>query len=218
MWKPILAALAVGAFFVFAAPAWADSAHHGGFFSKGLSSGARQTTGALDLTPTPANPPVPAASVGVLHRGLFNVHFDGSFTGLRSNTAYSLWWGIFNRPQQCTDPCDFDDVNNGVGQSFNAGSFISDAEGAGDASAFLPVGRIPRGVGRVSDDVMLAAGRSGEVGLRRPFGALIVVVVRQHGAPNAANIGDQTSTFFGACPGGVGCSDDQVFAFAPALP
>ena len=178
---------------------------------------------ALRLDPRdPTNVIGAALSSGSLHRENHQVTFNGSFSGLQPNGAYTAWWFIFNRPEECTEtPCSADDFFiRGIGQGFNAGGFLTNNEGRGDFSAHLPKGRIPLGADRFSDISVPVFGfpvdTRTENGLRRTFRSEIRLIVRYHGEPNFEDIHEQLGNYLGGCgPNGQGCYDDQMIIFLP---
>ncbi|MEL6370111.1 MAG: hypothetical protein AAFY84_04690 [Pseudomonadota bacterium] len=183
-----------------------------------------------------ALPFVPAPSGGTLLREEDRVRFSGSYSSLSAESVYSAWWLIANEPQNCQFDCGLEDIAAGVVQVFNAGGFLTDANGAATVSFALPAGEIPTGADRFSanNDFALMIDPATEVGLQAPMGALIAVIARNHGPidltpdvdgdvdPNLAN---RLGRYTGGCnmyelPGdGVfDCFDEQSILFAPPAP
>jgi len=165
-----------------------------------------------------------ATSTGVLMRERERITADASYTGLSPDSAYSAWWMIFNNPAKCEFDCQLPDVETGAGQIFYAGGFLTDEAGRGRVNASLPIGRIPQGAGRFSEanDFGLMIDPLSESGLRRPFGALVILVARNHGPINQAVLPSQVGTYTGGCgqypPEGDGeftCFDEQGIVFEP---
>ena len=135
------------------------------------------------------------------------VNADISTNSLEADTAYSIWWAIFNEPAFCIEPyaCALADLGpNGdprVRPSvFWAGGFVSDAFGTANTSIRL-------GVGPTTRELFANTQPWGLVNLR---GAEIHVVLRTHGPVGVAGpVSKQIGTALEACPAG-GCSN--VFA------
>ncbi|MEM7765912.1 MAG: hypothetical protein AAF253_00315 [Pseudomonadota bacterium] len=169
-------------------------------------------------------PFTPKPSVGVLLREQTRISFDGSFTDLSPDSAYSAWWTIFNNPAKCEFGCTVPDIEMGAGQIFYAGAMLTDEQGRGRVTTALPAGRIPQGAARFSEanDFGVMIDPLSETGLRRPFGALVVLVVRNHGPINPETLTSQVGTYTGGCaqypPEGDGefeCFDEQGILFEP---
>jgi hypothetical protein len=120
--------------------------------------------------------------------------------------AYTIWWAVYNYPENCTGPCGFDDDFNPAVGSFwvNAtGKVISNGDHANFAAH------------------LDADGPFGEIivdgpGIVNPLGAEVQFVVRYHGPAIPGLIEEQTSTFLGGCPdGGFPCEDLQFVVFKP---
>ncbi len=116
---------------------------------------------------------------------------------LEADTAYSIWWAVFNKPQYCMTPnaCVVADLGpNGdprVNPSvFYAGGFISDIYGLGTTNLRLTPGRTKRELFAGSD-----------AGLQNFMGAEIHLVLRTHGpAGVAGSVAQQIGTASEACP------------------
>jgi hypothetical protein len=138
-------------------------------------------------------------------------------TELGEDVAYTVWWIIFNNPEECDDDgCNASDFGNPKVEAsvVYATGRMTDAEweGKGTFRAFLPVGlnRLNR----------TAAGRERQrfgPSLQNPWKAEIHFIIRCHGPINdddtAADILEKISTVNGGCPGGIGCFDAQAGAF-----
>jgi len=126
---------------------------------------------------------------------------------LEPDTAYSIWWAVFNNPEFCIEPfeCALADLGaNGdprVKPSvFWGGGFLTDIYGLGQADIRLSPGRTSR---------ELFAGTQ-NYGLQNLAGAEIHLVLRTHGTTGAAGpVSKQIGTALEACPSG-GCAN--VFA------
>ena len=182
---------------------------------------------ASGLVLDPTNPTIIAGvakSAGVLTRDWHKVTFEGTFTGLQPDAAYSAWWLIYNKPDNCDNsPCDLitDLFIKGIGQGYYAGGFITDANGYAQFSAATSRSKgLPSGVGTFGDVpegvFPLPVDPSSEVGLKRPLSADVRLVVRYHGAADPAIIAKQIGDYLGGCGSlGEGCYDDQVVIFLP---
>ncbi len=192
----------------------------------GRKSVSIQSSGGLYLPDLEGGVITPTSSSGTLMRKRGGLFFDGTFRGLTPDSAYSLWWVVFNKPDNCLFGCDVRDLFAGHGQVFYGGGFVTDPSGQGDVSAEARVGRIPEGADRFSEvapiafDPPLIIDPATETGLRRPHRAMIHVVVRYHGAVDAPNVAGQIGTYLGGCAlpdgtPGAPCFDEQILVFAP---
>ncbi|HEY8225615.1 MAG TPA: hypothetical protein VIG25_10075 [Pyrinomonadaceae bacterium] len=124
-----------------------------------------------------------------------NVH-----TSLEGSGVYTVWWVVFNHPEDCeTYLCTFDLPDLVV----NATGRIVPSGAPANFSAWLGIG------GPYSGEVIPDFNGS----LTNPEGALITLVVRFHGPPIPGQVPEQLSTFFGGCPNGEGCVDEQLVVF-----
>lgn len=143
-------------------------------------------------------------------------------TTLPAGNAETLWWVIFNNPAGCTDGCGDDEIFTAFGGGPNpSGVAILNADG-----------RVVPAAGPVTFAAQLSAGSEGPGqnlipgGLTNPTGALVLLVVDEHG-PAAA---DQETRYLqthaltepGACPNQTpedpfgDCFDAQIAVFPPA--
>lgn len=151
---------------------------------------------------------------GILRRNPRGVEASLHMTGLAPDSAYTVWWVIFNDPDECTVPCGPDDVGAGVGQVFHATGYVTGADGVANVSASLARGSIAEGVSRRSD-VAEAADPKTENGLRAPFRAEIhLVAARNHGPLINGRVAEQIGTIGGGCDV-FACTDEQAVAFLP---
>jgi len=134
-------------------------------------------------------------------------------TSVTDAGAYTLWWVIFNHPENCTDradtyPCEYDlpDIVSNATGGLSSGSTLT-------LSASVGVGRPYYG------EVICPGILSGDcpgTGLTNPSGAVVQLVIRYHGPAIPGMIPEQLSTFLGGCPdGGPPCEDPQIVVFAP---
>jgi hypothetical protein len=143
--------------------------------------------------------PVPGAYATLVRNkeGLTtNVH-----TSLASGGVYTIWWVIFNHPEDCSSHLCIDDLPDLV---VNATGRIVPLGSPANFGAWVGMG------GPYSGEIIL---EGADPSLTNPAGALITLVIRYHGAPIPGMIPEQLSTFEGGCPGGVGCVDEQLVFF-----
>ncbi|MDH3674054.1 MAG: hypothetical protein OES12_01055 [Anaerolineae bacterium] len=142
-------------------------------------------------------------------------HLDHNPNG----TTYTVWWVIFNDPDNCVDGCDGADIDacapecddEGISVLWATGSVIP-ANGKGEFQADLAEG-IPSG------QVLFGQG------LTDAEGAEIHMVIRTHGPPIPGLVDEQITLFGGGCdvehegdlPVGVGypCEDQQFAIHQP---
>jgi hypothetical protein len=143
----------------------------------------------------------------VLIRNLRDQVIEASVStrALEPDTAYSIWWAVFNRPQFCglAYVCRLSDLEVNGGDPrvrvsvFWGGGLISDNFGAANTSIRLYPGRTTRELFAGSKDY-------GLLDLRR---AEIHFVLRTHGPVGmAGTVGEQLGTANLACPAG-GCKN-----------
>ncbi|MGH2436625.1 MAG: hypothetical protein ACRDFA_06505, partial [bacterium] len=99
-------------------------------------------------------------------------------SGLDLNSAYTVWWVVFNNPAGCSAPgCGQDDLANPAARPsvFYAAGFVTGIDGTGNVSAAVDAGPLAEGID-------IEAGR----GLRRGYGfrAEVHLVIRTHGMIN----------------------------------
>jgi hypothetical protein len=124
--------------------------------------------------------------------------------------VYTLWWVIFNNPEncvtphQCSVPADLlDPTQQAAVQSsaVNATGRLVSGNGIGDFGAWIGIG------GPYSGELLAGPGL---LDIRR---ADVLLVVRYHGAAIQDQLVDQMTTFMGGCAVNT-CFDDQ-FAYYP---
>jgi hypothetical protein len=159
---------------------------------------------------------VAVGGAGTLLRDETSVELRAEFSELDPNAAYTLWWIIFNNPEECTmgtapTLCGEGDLNpdrdgegvNPVDRGVrNASGFITGDAGTANTRAKLregpsPTGPAMAGFGQLNDSV----------------GAEIHIVVQTHGAPLAGSV-DQQMTVPGAACNTV-CADQFAIIFLP---
>jgi hypothetical protein len=130
-----------------------------------------------------------------------------STSDLEPGAAYTLWWVIFNHPEECTPPaCGDKDL-----PPFGGGPAVN-------GSAVIATGHIISSSGKADFGAFLAPGdTTGAVfgpGLVNVNGAEIRLVVRSHGQPISGMVEEQINSFEGGC--GVNtCFDDQIVIHPP---
>jgi hypothetical protein len=107
---------------------------------------------------------------------------------LTPGTATTVWWIIFNHPENCTGGCGADDLGNPLVQAsvLYATGHVIGGDGVGDFGARLAV----------ADTTGALLGP----GLLNPLGADIQLVVRSHGPAIPGLIDQQIHSFNGGCP------------------
>jgi hypothetical protein len=148
--------------------------------------------------------------------------------------AYTLWWEVYNAPENCIGPCDFlqDAFNPATHFSvFWAAGGIVGSDGQLHVKAETLVGDPP---GEACPVIPFAAPKMlFGCGLLNPLGAQINVIIKTHGAPNnnAEVLYRQVGSIGGVCtnpPGPIDhpvdpdpvyqifpCYDPQVAVFRP---
>lgn len=130
-------------------------------------------------------------------------------TGLDKKAGYTIWWIIFNNPDECSDPCDLDDLDKPEVQPgvFYAAGFITGSDGTANVVAHLESGDLTAGI-----DELLGTGQGLEE--ENGLGAEIHLIVRSHGKLLVGAVDTQIGTFDGACDVRT-CEDQQAIAFLP---
>jgi hypothetical protein len=149
------------------------------------------------------------AGAGTLLRENDGVELRVQMDGLDSNTAYTLWWVIFNNPAACEHGaapvlCGLGDVGGPADTAvLNAAAFISSPSGTGNTTAELDEGPTPAGVtifGQLND----------------PVGAEIHVIIQSHGRPLVGSVAEQMTMDGGAC--NHKCENQFAIVFLPVGP
>jgi len=157
-----------------------------------------------------------------LHRNKNGITVNFKTKELIPGNAYTLWWVIWNNPNECGIPgqCTDTDFPNGAAIELDvlyAAGHIVGASGTGNFSAHLRVG-----------DASGSAGFFGlpGIGLNDSYEAEVHLVLRSHGPAQPGMTADQIHTYGGGCttdPGGFGpdtseeghCRDIQAAIHAP---
>ncbi len=177
-----------------------------------LSHGASANNSAPTVTVADMymfNTNIPVVGATILTRKKNKVSIDISTTGLASYGAYSIWWVVFNNPENCEHGiapyrCGLLDLP-GLGGSpdidaslFWAGGAVATSDGSLNAAAEVRKNK-PRG------QVVMGTTK----GLRDVSGADIHIALRSHGTAMPGSTADQIGRFNGGCPPG-GCTNSQA--------
>ena len=142
---------------------------------------------------------VDGATILIRDRRSRSVYATISSRALEPDTAYSIWWAVFNRPRYCSEAyrCTVSDLETFGGDPrvrasvFWGGGFISDASGVANISLRLAQGRTERELFANTRDY----------GLHNLRGAEIHLVLRSHGPTGlAGSVAEQIGTANLACP------------------
>lgn len=151
---------------------------------------------------------IPGGSATLL-RSVRGVSFSAQAAGLDPESAYTVWWIIFNNPENCANPggpngalCNADDfANPDVNASVAwATGRVSDAHGFASFDAHLIRGGTPPG------EVLFGPGLVGN-------GAEIHLVYVSHGPADAIEDLQAALTGLSTC-GVTGCTDTAFSVFA----
>lgn len=159
---------------------------------------------------------VAAPGAGTLLRSNNSLDLRVQMSGLDTNTAYTVWWIIFNNPEECTTGAapalcgagDLDPDRDGPGVNpvdrgvRNAAAFLTGADGTANIVGKLyegpaPTGPAAAGFGQLNDSV----------------GAEIHIVMQTHGAPLEGSVATQMTIPGGAC--NPDCGDQFAIVFLP---
>ena len=162
---------------------------------------------------------IPGTS-STLHRTQNGITVNFKTSGLIPGNAYTMWWVIWNKPNECEDPghCIDTDFPNGEAIELDvlyAAGHIAGASGTGNFSAHLSVG----------DNSGSLFGADAP-GLKFPQSSEVHLVLRSHGPAQPGMTDDQIHTVGGGCttdPGGFGpdptedghCRDIQAAIHSP---
>lgn len=140
--------------------------------------------------------------------------------------VYTLWWVIFNAPQNCSGVCDLDDIfavdENGAVPRDADGNRVMNMEGI--ANAQIAVMHAAGGYaehGTLNTSAWLREGATPWTvfgpGMLDAQTAEVHLVVRTHGPKQDAAFADQLSTFGGGCEqiDAAPCDDVQFAVFLP---
>jgi len=151
-----------------------------------------------------------------------------STSDLQEGDVYTVWWVIFNAPENCSDGvCDADDllvVEDGVVPRDESGNRVMNMEGIEATNASL----IHAAGGYATDGTLNTSASLGEgsvagillgPGLLDAETAEIHLVVRTHGPADETSFAEQLSTFGGGCEpmDAPPCDDVQYAIFTPPM-
>ncbi len=148
---------------------------------------------------------------------------------LEPNDAYTIWWVIFNNPENCSGAeCGPDDIfladEEGELIKNEAGASVANQPGreATGASVLRATGTVVDQDGRASFRAHLPVADTTEAsfgpGLVEPMGAEIHLIARSHGQAIPGQLHEQLNTSWGGCPDGWPkdpCGDNQVSVHQP---
>ena len=150
------------------------------------------------------------AGAGTLLRKADGVELRVEMAGLDSNSAYTLWWIIFNNPGACTHGagpalCGLGDLEISAVDAAvrNAAAFISSPSGTGNTTGEMDVGAV-------------AMGHAGFGQLNDSVGAEIHIVIQTHGRPLVGSVAEQMTLPGQAC--NHTCEDQFGIVFLPVAP
>jgi hypothetical protein len=176
-----------------------------------------QTANAIDLT----QGQIPTASAGVLVRSPSGIEERLSMTGLTPFNAYTIYWMIYNRPENCAiqtfcNPVDLTDATGApdpqkikaVGGTVFVGSgFIASGDGTANVTLSLKDGPLPIG------DPAAVPPLAGFLWPGNGLHAFIITIIRTHGPAVTGKVATQISQPEAGC--GV-CFDQQAIIFGTA--
>lgn len=133
-----------------------------------------------------------------------------SASGLDANAAYTVWWTIFNKPENCYNGagnCNILDLFNpdAMPSLFYATGFVTGGEGMVNVTARLRDGDLPKGT-----NTLIPGGLHDGNG----FGAEVQIVLRTHGDIIPGRTAEQISSYYGACEVNT-CAETQIAVFSP---
>jgi hypothetical protein len=207
MSRMVLRSLAIAGCLVFAATFAAGDDDDGG-----RRRGTYQTANMFRA----GNPAMKRGGAATLYRFRQRLEMRVATSGLDENSAYTVWWVVFNNPEACIGGCGPDDLANPAVNAavFYAAGFVTGGDGMGttedgtaNVSAYVNAGALPEGVEVVPE----ATGDRLERG--NGFAAEVHIVVRSHGTVNRGHVHEQIGSFNGGC--NPGCANQQAAIFMP---
>lgn len=151
-------------------------------------------------------PVMPTGGAVTLTRRAQSLETSVAASNLDANTAYTLWWVVFNFPASCIGGCGLDDVqaNRGGASVLYATGFVTGDDGVANVSARLNAGDPPLyQYVRVGNGLVEGRG----------FAAEVHIVIHTHGPILTGQVAGQLSSFDGVC--NPGCMSQQAAVFAP---
>lgn len=163
-------------------------------------AGGKEISTAANMLDRTVEPWAEMAGGSLLTRTNKAIKLNGYTTGLEPNSAYTIWWVIYNNPENCVDGAGtFDEVGCAKDEVVDpmlaeevqssmlwAGGFITDSNGYANFSAELrknnPLGEVAMGPG-----------------LLKPKEAEVHFLIRSHGEMKVGMVADQISTMMSNC-------------------
>ena len=176
-----------------------------------------QAVNGIDLT----QGEIPTASAGILVRSPSGIEAHLALSGLFPYNAYTIYWMIYNRPQNCAvqtacNPTDLTDSSGAPdpekikavgGTVFIANGFIAASDGTADVTYSLKDGPLPSG------DVAAVPPLAGYLWRGNGLNAYVIVIIRTHGPATAGRMATQISQPEAGC---TACFDHQAIIFGTA--
>jgi hypothetical protein len=155
-------------------------------------------------------PSMTLQSAATLVRSQHGVEMRVAATHLDPNSAYTVWWVVFNRPAGCLGPCGSSSLAVPAARAsvFYAAGFMTGDDGTGNVTAHMEDGTLPIGLEVTADGTVVGMDRG------NGFAAEIQLVVRAHGAILVGTAHEQIGSFNGGCPPNT-CMNQQVAVFPP---
>lgn len=170
---------------------------------------------------------------GVLRRTASHLSLRLAAMDLDANSAYSVWWAVFNKPENCivAQQCGEADLFESPGMlsptnvptvmisTFYAAGFVTGSDGVANVSAEIETGVLPNGLfvdQGWSEPVGFGPDSNSGVLQGNGLGAEVHVVLRTHGPSIAGSVGNQITTFTGLCDSQA-CANQQAVIFRSPL-
>ena len=143
-------------------------------------------------------------SAGTLTRTKQSIRANLALTGLDLGAAYTVWWVIWNKPENCAAvPCGLGDLGVPGNAVIYATGFVTGESGAANVTANLTAG----------DDTYVHPGLPGILNRGNGFGVEAHMLVQSHGALWPGMVDIQITVDGGAC--NPDCIIQQAIAFLP---
>lgn len=183
--------------------------------SVGWTAGADQGTYQTSPMFQAGNPMNRLGGAVTLYRYKQRLEVRVATTGLNENSAYTVWWVVFNNPAACVGGCGPDDLGNPAVNAavFYAAGFVTGGDGVGtedgtgNVSSYVNAGALPVGTDIVAD------GTGDRLEPGNGYRAEVHIVVRTHGMINPMTVHEQIGTFNGGC--NPTCMNQQAAVFMP---
>lgn len=150
------------------------------------------------------------AGAGSLTRTTDQLWVNLALSGLDKKSAYTLWWVVFNSPDECVDGCGGDDIDDGRGAAsiLRAGGFGTGTDGTANVSAHLNALDIVEPSPVLFGDALIPS---------NGLAAEIHLIVRSHAKYVVGRVDEQIGSVGGACDVN-DCEDQQAIMFLPIIP